>query len=400
MPAALLVRFRPAGPWRLGPDNGAKDRTGRIFHSDSLYSAVTIAMRDLGWLEEWIEATAESPDPAVRLSSCYPYTGRTLLIQPPRHVWPSAQPGKLRWKTARFVPVSLVPALLREETLKEDSWAIDPVSECLLPVTKNGPVAAPFRVVKRSFAAVDRVTETSETAYSMACLQFASGAGMWFAAAFPTDEARDTWENRVRAASRLLADTGLGGARSRGWGRSDQPRFENIDFTRLLTGIPESDSGETAWWLLSAFVPGSSDAVDWKRGSYDLSIRAGRTEAGDRWGELKPALRTVSEGSVLLSGNAPAGAARNVAPADSSHPVYRSGIALAVSIPWKEGRRLPWVAQEAAETEQPPPEPPVEEPPVEVPPQQEPPEEEPPAREPDPEEPPVQGPSDEGEQPS
>src|SRR5688572_298041 len=103
MPSALLVRFRPAGPWRLGPDNGAKDRTDSILHSDSVYSALTIAMRDLGWLDEWVAATAETAGPTVRLTSCYPWTGRLMMVEPPRSLWPVSQPGKLRWKTARYV---------------------------------------------------------------------------------------------------------------------------------------------------------------------------------------------------------------------------------------------------------------------------------------------------------
>ena len=151
MPAALLVRFRPAGPWRLGPDNGARDRTARILHSDALYSALTLAMRDLGYVEEWIAVTAagNGGEPGIRLSSCFPWTGRLLLIQPPRHLWPLNQTGKVRWKAARFVPVSVIPALIRGESLPEDQWAVDPVSECLLPVTKGGPLHPPFRVRRR-----------------------------------------------------------------------------------------------------------------------------------------------------------------------------------------------------------------------------------------------------------
>src|SRR3954454_15159797 len=251
MPAALVVRLRPAGPWRLGPDNGAKDRTDRILHSDSLFSAVTHAMRELGFVDEWIASTAEAREPAVRLSSCYPYIGRTLLIQPPRGFWPVPQSGKVRWKSARFIPTSLVPALLRDEELKEDQWAVDPASECLLPVVKHGPIAAPFRITRRSFAAVDRLTGAAEAPHTVACLQFSPGAGMWFAAAFGTEEDRNVWSDRVRSAVRLLADTGMGGGRSRGWGRSEEPRFESVDLTRMLTGNPQTEGVETAWWIIS-----------------------------------------------------------------------------------------------------------------------------------------------------
>jgi CRISPR Csm4 C-terminal domain len=162
---------------------------------------------------------------------------------------------------------------------------------------------------------------------------------------FGSDAARDRWTMRLRSAGKLLADTGLGGGRSLGWGRSDEPRFESVaDWTRMLTGAAENEvAGESAWWLLSLFSPAASDAVDWRRGNYSICVRAGRTESLAVWGALKQATRMVAEGSVLLSGSALTGAARNVATAEIPHAVYRSGIAMAVPIPWKESRRLPWM---------------------------------------------------------
>ena len=48
MNPGLVVKLRPAGPWRIGPDSGARNRVDVIYHSDSLYSAVTSAMSRLG----------------------------------------------------------------------------------------------------------------------------------------------------------------------------------------------------------------------------------------------------------------------------------------------------------------------------------------------------------------
>jgi hypothetical protein len=44
----------------------------------------------------------------------------------------------------------------------------------------------------------------------------------------------------------------------------------------------------------------------------------------------------VAEGSVLVSQAPLRGAARDVAPQDFAHPVYRAGFALAIPIPWKQ----------------------------------------------------------------
>jgi CRISPR type III-A-associated RAMP protein Csm4 len=433
MPAALIVRFRPVGPWRFGPANGAREQVDRIFHSDSLFSAVTIAMRDLGWLDEWLDATARAQSPSVRLSSCFPYIRRSLLIQPPRSVWPPAQTGKLRWKAARFVPVSLIPSLLRGEELKEEQWAIEPVSGCVLPIDRNNGAVAPFRLTRRVAAPVDRVAGASEHGYTTACIQFAASAGMWFLVTFEDHTAQDVWQPRIRAAARLLADSGIGGERSRGWGRSAPPNFEDADFPSFLIGGEQGNGGgERAWWLLSLFTPAQTDSVDWSRGNYEVLERTGRVDSRLRSGDLKPASRMVAEGSVLLSAVAPAGAVQDVAPPEAAHPVYRSGSALAVPMAWHESRRLSWLAgerpqaapvvvvepakEEPPKAEEPTAEEPVtqaavmqedvtaeeaaasedlsssEEPPVEEPPVQEPPVEEPPADEPPLEEPPIEEP--------
>ena len=57
---SVLVRLRPTGPWRIGPDSGDRDRVERIYHSDALYSAVCGAMARLGTLDEWLDATARN----------------------------------------------------------------------------------------------------------------------------------------------------------------------------------------------------------------------------------------------------------------------------------------------------------------------------------------------------
>ena len=106
MTPALLIRQRHTGPRRIGPDNGDLDRVERIYHSDSLYSAVCSAMAQLGDLEPWLAATAASTDPAVRFSSCFPFQGDTRYVVPPRSLWPPPATSKIRWKAARFIPLT------------------------------------------------------------------------------------------------------------------------------------------------------------------------------------------------------------------------------------------------------------------------------------------------------
>jgi CRISPR type III-A-associated RAMP protein Csm4 len=224
MNPGLVVKLRPVGPWRIGPDSGARNRVDFIYHSDSLYSAVASAMVQFGSLDEWLSATARAASPAVCFSSCFPFQDETVFVVPPRTIWPPATPAllaaRVRWKSARFVPLGMVQAMLAGRALKEHQWSVDGASQCLVPAGHAGP----FRTDMRWNAAVDRLTGASER-HSTACLEFRAGAGLWTVVSFADDAARDRWLDPVKAAFRLLADTGLGGERSRGWGRSEAPEF-------------------------------------------------------------------------------------------------------------------------------------------------------------------------------
>jgi CRISPR/Cas system CSM-associated protein Csm4 (group 5 of RAMP superfamily) len=339
MPPALVVRFSPQGPWRIGPDSGERDRVEAVLHSDALYSAVTASMGRLGLLEEWLRATFEDPQgPPVRFSSCYPYHGHVRFIVPPLCLWPPAPSLKIRWKGARLVPVEVVGHLLADRVLDEDSWGVDGLSRCLVPADSS---CGPFRPAVRSHAAVDRLSG-SPAAYKTACLEFRPDAGMWALAAFSSEESKDRWSGPVRACLRLLADSGLGGERASGWGRSNQPEFEEGSLRSLVLGSeqagdsdsesPPQPATELAYWLLSLFSPAPADTVDWGRGQYSLLTRAGRVESPSGRGGLKRLSRMVAEGSVIFSGSPPSGGAQDVAPEGVPHPVYRAGFALAVEI--------------------------------------------------------------------
>src|SRR5215471_13013223 len=235
MNPGLVVKLRPSGPWRIGPDSGARNRVDVVYHSDSLYSAITSAMSRMGRLEEWLDATARSTTPAVCFGSCFPFVEQTGFIVPPRTVWPPAAPslmaGRVRWKSARFVPLTMVQAILAGEPLDENRWTVDGESGCLLPAGCPGP----FRTSVRWSAAVDRLSGASER-HSTACIEFRPGAGLWTIAGFADEAARDRWQEPVKAAFRLLADSGFGGERSRGWGRSEAPEFITGELPEMILG--------------------------------------------------------------------------------------------------------------------------------------------------------------------
>lgn len=334
MQPALVVRFRPAGPWRIGPGTGARDAVEPLYHSDSLFSALTHAMARLELLDEWLAATIGTEKPAARISSCFPYLDEVHLVVPPATLWPPPPSPRLRWEGARFVPLSLVNELLAERPPDENAWRLDGPSECLLPADMKFSAPGPFRVARRRRVAVDRLSGHVEP-HETACLEFAEGGGLWCMAVFRDEEACSRWLQPLRGAFHLLADSGLGGERSQGWGHSRTPEFIEIEWPDTLLTAPvvePGDDGAGAYWLLSLFVPAPGDAVDWPRSRFTLLERAGRVESPEGWGLRKKSLRMVAEGSVLYAARALQGAAKNVAPDGFPHPVFRYGVPLALRI--------------------------------------------------------------------
>jgi CRISPR/Cas system CSM-associated protein Csm4 (group 5 of RAMP superfamily) len=320
--ALIEVRLRPTTPWRVGHGGGDRERVDIVYHSDALYSAITHAMKTLGWLEEWLAATARSEgEPAVRFSSLFPFIGRTRLIAPPKTWWPPANPGRLYTEAAKLIPLEVV----RNGIVDESRWMVNGETGCLFH-TGSG---APATIEVRTAAAVDRLTGVADP-HRIACLAFASNAGYWgvFAVSDPQ------WESRVKSAFRLLADSGFGGERSRGWGRAAAPEFN--DASSLL---PSAANGEGEWWLLSTYSPHASDTIDWTRGEYTATERGGWTDSQSGIAPKKQ-VRLLEEGSVLFAPRL-RGRAVDVAPEGFAHPVYRAGFALAVPAPPEPVMRQP-----------------------------------------------------------
>jgi CRISPR type III-A-associated RAMP protein Csm4 len=330
MALALLVRMRPTSPWRTGPSTGARERVDTLYHSDSLYSAVTHALQLLGHgIESWLDATARNPEgSAVRFSSAFPLFAEHLLVVPPHSAWPPPPSAKMRWKGARYVPLALIPGLLSGTAVDDDQWTVDGASECLVPSGQGGP----FRTAVRSSAAVDRLNGNT-LPHSSACLEFQSGGGLWFVATFADDAAREQWEAPIQAAVRLLADSGFGGERARGWGRAAAPAFTSGELSALLfEGWSETPASDHHW-LLSLYSPAESDPVDWSKGNYSTVERGGWVESSVQSGAQKKRVRMIEEGSVLSSSGALAGRAPDVAPDGFPHPVFRAGFALSIPLP-------------------------------------------------------------------
>ena len=335
MQPALLVRFRPTGPWRFGPESGARDRVDSVCHSDTLYSAVTAAMQQLGFLEDWFAATVSTA--SVRISSLFPCHGDTLFVPVPKGLWPPpSAPSRVRWAGAQFIPTQVMETLLNSQNIEEDRWLVDGPSGCLVASGGRFRGNGPFRVALRTAAAVDR-WNAGVAPHRTACLEFAEEAGYWGVAVFQSAEDAASWGTRLRSAFRWLADTGIGGERSLGWGRSDSPTFREGTLVNLLfRNFPISEEPANARWLLSLYSPAPEDPVDWQQGCYSVLVRAGRAWSPSRSGDLKRSVRFVAEGSVLAASGELNGSVRDVAPSGFPHPLYAFGRAVSLPVRLKK----------------------------------------------------------------
>jgi hypothetical protein len=162
---------------------------------------------------------------------------------------------------------------------------------------------------------VDRLTGAVDP-HRIACLEFANNAGWW-----GVFDATPEWEPKVRSAFRLLADTGFGGERSRGWGRSSEPIFSTA------SALFPDRTPNGSWWLISLFSPHETDQIDWSKSTQTITIRAGWTETA-----AKRNLRMIEEGAVL-SASSLRGRSVDVAPEGATHPAYRNGQALTIPLP-------------------------------------------------------------------
>jgi CRISPR type III-A-associated RAMP protein Csm4 len=322
---ALLVQLQPITPWRCGA--GRPDEPASLIPSDSLFGAVSDAMRLLGWLPEWLAEGAR----ATRLSSLFPVQNDVFYAPLPEALRTYSGLRRVRLESVRFAPLAAIQALAAKK-FDENRWVLDLASGCLQPADRAN-AGGPYRPLERQRAAVDRLSGAAAAAASTEGIEFAGNAGAWALFVFADTAAADIWRGRLKAAFRLLADEGIGGWRGAGWGRSRRPRYKEGELGRLLVNAgwkTAEEPGTGQWWTLGLFAPAESDEVAWDSGAYRTLMRAGWTASIAE----KPEHRFVREGSILTSAAEPAGRINESVIAGVDHPVLRYGAGLA--LPWEE----------------------------------------------------------------
>ncbi|MFN0107012.1 MAG: type III-A CRISPR-associated RAMP protein Csm4 [Bryobacteraceae bacterium] len=322
---ALLVQLQPITPWRCGA--GRPEEPASLVPSDSLFGALSDAMRLLGWLPEWLAEGAR----LTRMSSMFPAQNDVFYAPLPEAVRAYSGLRRVRLQSVRFAPLTAIQDLAAKK-FDEHRWVVDLASGCLQSVDRAG-AGAPYRPLERQRAAVDRFSGVAAATAATAGIEFSHNAGAWALFVFADMDAASVWSGRLKAAFRLLADDGIGGWRGAGWGRSRRPRYKEGELGRLLVNAGWKSNGFPAggrWWTLGLFAPAESDSVAWDAGAYRTLMRGGWANGA---GE-KPGLRFVREGAILASAGEPAGRISESNVDGLLYGVLRYGAGLA--LPWRE----------------------------------------------------------------
>ncbi|MDE3091629.1 MAG: type III-A CRISPR-associated RAMP protein Csm4, partial [Chloroflexota bacterium] len=182
-----------------------------------------------------------------------------------------------------------------------------------------------WTIEKRPRVAVGRAASNSQI-YHTGQTVFQDSSGLWFAV---------RWLNRDDALARVLAETladladaGLGGKRSVGFGHCRIYLYGTLE-------LPEANGAH--WVSLSRYLPRADEMNALRKGvAYAVESVGGWVQSPVKKSERRRAVRMIAEGSVL--GRVPRavpGQVVDVRPnydgkQQLEHPVWRSGLALSV----------------------------------------------------------------------
>jgi len=186
---------------------------------------------------------------------------------------------------------------------------------------------------------VDRINSASEI-FHAGRVTFAPGCGLWFGVAWhrPQDRVGNTnltYHEAFARALDLLADDGLGGERSTGYGAFTH------DQEKEPLSLADPTPGGLAL-LLSRYHPQPKElpaALAGDKTAYELISVGGWLRSWDGAAQRRKRLWLVAEGSVVRAvGPGPWGDLVDVRPTygspagDLPHPVWRYGLALGVPV--------------------------------------------------------------------
>jgi len=325
--ATQAFRLDMKSPLHVGEMGVGLEETLEYVPSDTLFSALVTTWLEMGRhdLVDALPAWSQS-DPPLLLTSAFPCLGETLLYPCPLLLMQPKNGGKV-YKKVRWVSRSLFDQLAAQPTQEnlDHLWAQHSLyasGAVWADTGENLDADQTWGRTRVPKVTVDRVSNASAL-FHVGRVHFGEQAGLWFAA-----DGDQKWLDALDEALELLADSGIGGQRSRGNGRFAPKKLA----TPLPT--PATQSGTGYQVLLSRTAPTAAqmDALRRPSSSYQLVTVGGWASApGDR-PLIRQRVRMLAEGSIVAAGGI--GQLVDVNPARHlvAHPIYRYGYGFGVPI--------------------------------------------------------------------
>lgn len=322
MKSFTAVKLRFLSPLHVGePGVGVEKVLSYCIHSDTLWAAILHGWCRLGYDPSVLtpyEVRKDHWEPSFRLSSAFPWVGDILYFPKPVGPMPLREEVEphlwKKLKKVRFLPQKVFERWIKGEGLDRQAVA-ETLSFWQQLESRVSQYAEPHvRLGYASFA---------PQIYYLGVSSFQEGAGLYFLLEGLNEELKDPLFSTLN----FLAEEGIGGKRSRGFGL-----FEWEPVT-LSLDLPEVTDG---WLLLSTIIPEEALLERLSRSTFQLYQNRGwaMSSTGDQ--AFRKPVWMILEGATFPI--QPRGRVVDVTPEDwpAPHKVWRHGIAL--TIPFKRGR--------------------------------------------------------------
>ncbi len=331
--------------FHLGRHGLGEEESGEHLGSDSLFAALVTRIaeaRGVDAAERFVQALRSDAPPFV-LSSAFPRAGGVCLfptpLESPTEPNPDA-PKHKDLKKCRYVSRAVFDALLAGKSLAElfaksvkiqnaQVWLDENEVSSLPPsqARREEKIESIWTIEKRPRVTVGRATPNSQIFYTGQTM-FQKECGLWFAVRWFRRD--DALAQTLADALADLAEAGIGGKRNVGFGHCTiEPRG--------TAELPDVNGGQ--WVSLSRYLPRADEMNALREGvAYAVQSVGGWVQSPVAKSERRRAVRMIVEGSVMGRVPRPVpGQIVDVRPVypnapSLGHPVWRSGLALAVGM--------------------------------------------------------------------
>lgn len=328
--------------FHFGRHGLGQEESGLHVPSDTLFAALIARLAEFRGAEAAHEFAMgmQNDPPPFALSSAFPYAGEVRFFPVPLRRPEEPKDGGPRskdLKRVKFVSENVFRDMLSGSGLADafhsgvklhDGRAVlKQIDESLLPATVREDRSI-WSLEKRPRVTVGRVVHNSQI-YHTGRTVFRHRCGLWFGVRWlqRSDETGRTLEVLLAE----LGDAGLGGERSTGFGKCTIERAGSLN-------LPDHDDG--LWVTLSRYLPRPDEinALRASEATYTMEVVGGWIDSPVSKSERRRTVRLLAEGAVL-------GPVRRIVPGQIvdvqpdykgkqplGHPVWRSGLALAVGL--------------------------------------------------------------------